>query len=99
MAPEVASVRPATTAMIVAIATAAIKPSMISPPAESFPPPRYLASSGNVRLPPRSAARRASWPTKCAAASPNILVQAKNAPARNMTQTTDRRAVLASGTV
>ena len=34
-----------------------------------------------------------------AAASPNSVVPAKNAPARNITHNTERRAVLASGTV
>src|ERR1700686_1963189 len=82
MAPDVESVSAETTARMVATATAATKPSMRSPPKLPLPPPRYCASSGSVRLPPLSAARSASWPTKSAAARPNSVVPAKKAPAR-----------------
>ena len=64
-APE--SVSPATTARIVAKATAAMKPRKGVPPSAS-------ASSSAAMLPPRSTARMASWPTITMAPNPRTKV-------------------------
>ena len=62
-----ASVSPATTARIVAKATAAMKPRKACPPTAS-------ASSGAAMLPPASTALMASWPTSTIAPKPRMNV-------------------------
>ena len=57
IAEAAASTRPATTATIVANATAATNASKKLPSSESGPPPTNCASSGAAMLPPRSIAR------------------------------------------
>ena len=74
IAEAAASTRPATTATIVANATAATNASMRLPRSESFPPPRYCASSGAAMLPPRSISVIAGAPTSIAAPVPRNSV-------------------------
>ena len=62
-----ASVRPATTARMVAKATAAMKPRNEVPPTTS-------ASSGAAMLPPASTALIAGWPTSTMAPKPRTKV-------------------------
>ena len=62
-----ASVSPATTARIVAKATALMMAMSMVPPNESAPPPRYCESSGAAELALPGASRMALGPTRAAA--------------------------------
>jgi len=70
-----ASTNPATTATIVANATAETKAMKRLPPSESGPPPRACASSGLAILPPGSMPAIAGAPTFIAAPMPRNSVQ------------------------
>jgi hypothetical protein len=74
IAEAAASTRPATTATMVAKATAATNASMRLPSIESAPPPRYCASSGAAMLPPLSIAVMLLGPTFIAAPRPRKRV-------------------------
>jgi hypothetical protein len=74
IADAAASTRPATTATMVANATAATNASIRLPRIESFPPPRYCASSGAAMFPPRSISVIAGAPTFIAAPRPRKRV-------------------------
>ena len=60
-APDAEITSPATTARIVASATAEMTARKMSPPAEPSPPPRFSASSGIARLPVSPAAFPPAW--------------------------------------
>ena len=68
-------VSPATTARMVAKATAAMKARNRSPPKLPSPPPICWASSGPAMLPALSALVIASWPTSAAAPNPRKVVR------------------------
>ena len=72
-APEAEITRPATTARIVASATAEITARKISPPLEPAPPPRLSASVGIARLPPLPAASSPAWPRIARAPTPTTM--------------------------
>ena len=74
MADADASTRPATTATMVAKATADTKASMKLPKKEFGPPPMYCASRGPARLPPASTAAMLAGPTFFAAPNPKNSV-------------------------
>ena len=74
MADAAASTSPATTATIVANATADTNASMKLPRNEVGPPPRNCASSGAAMLPPASTAAIACGPTCFAAPKPRNSV-------------------------
>jgi len=75
IAEAAASTRPATTATIVANATAATNASMRLPSRLSLPPPRNWARSGAAMLPPRSISVIAGAPTFIAAPVPRKSVR------------------------
>ena len=74
MAEADASTRPATTATMVAKATAETKASMKLPKNEFGPPPMNWASRGPAMLPPASTAAMFAGPTRCAAPKPRNSV-------------------------
>lgn len=65
---------PATTARIVAKATAATTAKRTVPPVVPAPPPRSSASSGTAVLPDACEARTASGPMRAAAPKPSKMV-------------------------
>ncbi|GHG57231.1 hypothetical protein GCM10018980_43670 [Streptomyces capoamus] len=65
---------PATTARIVAKATAATTANSTVPPVEPGPPPRSRASSGTAVFPAALDPRTASGPTTAAAPNPRTIV-------------------------
>jgi hypothetical protein len=65
---------PATTARIVANATAATTANSIVPPADPAPPPRSSASSGTAVLPAAFEACTSSGPTTATAPNPSTIV-------------------------
>jgi hypothetical protein len=90
---------PATTARIVAKATAETTANRIVPPTLPAPPPSACASSGVAPLPAAWAAAIACGPTTAAAPKPRIVISNRHVPCSPITQTAERRAVTASGTV
>ena len=68
-------VSPATTARMVAKATAAMKARNRSPPMLPSPPPTVWASSGPAMLPAASASLIRSAPTSAAAPKPRKVVR------------------------
>ncbi len=69
-----ARVMPATTARIVAKATAATTANSTVPPVDLSPPPRASASSGTAVLPEELDARTSAAPTRAAAPKPSTIV-------------------------
>lgn len=65
---------PATTARMVANATAATTANRTVPPVECAPPPRSRASSGTAVFPAALDARTAFGPTRAAAPNPSTIV-------------------------
>lgn len=65
---------PATTARIVAKATAATTAKRTVPPVDPAPPPRSRASSGTAVFPAALDARTSSVPTRAAAPKPSTIV-------------------------
>ena len=72
-APDAEITRPATTARIVASATAEMIARKMSPPALPSPPPRFLASSGIARLPVSPAALPSSGVSSARAPTPTNM--------------------------
>ena len=72
-APEAEMTSPATTARIVASATAEMTARKMSPPVEPSPPPRFSASSGIARLPVGPAAFSPAWLRIARAPTPTIM--------------------------
>ena len=97
-APEAAITSPATTARIVAKATAEMIATNRSPPTVPAPPPSSSASSGVARLPP-ALASTASCPSSARAPTPMNMVMMKNMPISRTAQPIEERAAFASGTV
>ncbi len=98
-APEAEITSPATTARIVASATAATMARKSSPPVDPSPPPRCSASTGIARLPALPAASSPPVPRIARAPTPMIMTITKKLPIRNTAQPTELRAARASGTV
>ena len=73
-APDADSTSPATTARIVANATAATIARNRSPPNVPSPPPRNCARFGAARLPPVPAASTPPWPSSARAPKPMNVV-------------------------
>lgn len=65
---------PATTARMVAKATAATTANSTVPPVEPAPPPRSRASSGTAVLPEAWEERTVSEPSRAAAPNPSTIV-------------------------
>ena len=86
------STRPATTAKIVAKATADTNDIKMSPPSAS-------ANNGAAMLPAGFSAIIASAPTKAAAPKPKKIVKMEKIPTIQVAQITEERAVLPSLTV
>src|SRR5699024_977957 len=90
---------PATTATIVAKATAEIPAMKISPPSVPAPPPSTCANNGAAMFPPPPASLISSGPTNDAAAKPITAITKENVPIITIPHTTDERAACAVGTV
>jgi len=91
--------RPATTARMVAKATAETNANRTWPPTVPVPPPSTWASSGAALLPAWLLAAMSSGPTSAAAPKPSSVMRNRQLPWMPITHTADRRAVCASGTV
>jgi len=94
-----ANTRPATTATMVAKATAATKAGNRLPSTESAPPPTCCPSSGPAMLPPASIALILPAPTLIAAPRPRNRVRMEKPAMMPIAHSTEVRASLAVGTV
>ena len=99
IAPEAEMTSPATTARIVASATADTMARKSSPPVEPSPPPSSSASTGTARLPDVPAASSPPVPRMARAPMPTTMTIRKKEPIRKTAQPTELRAAFASGTV